>query len=33
MTHPLIYLTIFLLYSSSAVYAVLAKMSLLPSGW
>ncbi|UOO81457.1 amino acid permease [Uruburuella testudinis] len=33
MTHPLIYISIFLLYSSSAVYAVLAKLDLLPSGW
>ncbi|MDO4641346.1 MAG: aromatic amino acid transport family protein [Neisseria sp.] len=33
MTRPVIYIMIFLLYSASAVYAVLAKMDLLPAGW
>jgi amino acid permease len=33
MTHPAIYTLIFLLYSASAVYAVLAKLDLLPPGW
>lgn len=33
MTRPAIYTLIFLLYSASAVYAVLAKLDLLPPGW
>ncbi|STZ77198.1 tyrosine transporter TyrP [Bergeriella denitrificans] len=33
MSHPLVYGLIFLLYSLSAVYAVLAKLDLLPAGW
>ncbi len=33
MTSPVIYLSIFLLYSASAVYAILAKLNLLPAGW
>ena len=33
MTDPAIYTLIFLLYSASAVYAVLAKLDLLPPGW
>lgn len=33
MSHPAIYTLIFLLYSASAVYAVLAKLDLLPPGW
>lgn len=33
MTNPLIYITIFIMYSASAVYAVLAKFKLLPAGW
>lgn len=33
MTHTAIYTLIFLLYSASAVYAVLAKLDLLPPGW
>lgn len=33
LTLPVIYITIFIMYSASAVYAVLAKLSLLPAGW
>ncbi len=33
MNSPIIYATIFLLYSCSAVYAILAKLDLLPAGW
>lgn len=33
MTSPIIYVTIFILYSASAVYAILSKFNLLPSGW
>ena len=33
MTSPLIYLSIFLLYSASAIYAILSKLDLLPAGW
>lgn len=33
MTNPAVYISIFLLYSASAVYAVLAKLNMLPAGW
>ncbi|MCF7529299.1 aromatic amino acid transport family protein [Neisseria lisongii] len=33
MLSPLVYCLIFLLYSASAVYAVAAKLNMLPAGW